>query len=331
MDDQRTRDEAAGPGALVVGVDGSAHARDALAWAVDEAVARGAELVVVGVAPTAPDRVPGWWTQAGDIEATWQAVVDDAVGLAFTRDPSVPVRGTVRWGAAADELVGAASAADLLVVGARGAGGFTGLLVGSVADRCLRRARGPVAVVRPAAPADRVGEWGGRVVVGIDGSDDARGALRWALDDARLHHGSVEAVVAWQYPPTHAVVATAALRFAEAAEEVGRRARADAERLAPGVPVTVTVVDEAIVPALVDRARGAALLVVGSHGQGAYRDVLLGSVAAQCAHHAECTVVVVHGATAPLDGPDVRGAAVRDALVGAQATGRRDERSEETP
>jgi len=284
--------------ALVVGVDGSPQARDALAWAADEAERRGAELVVVGVAPDRPDRVPEWADHA-DVEVSWQAVVDDAVGLAGTRCPDLAVHGQVRWGAAADELVEAGGAADLLVVGSRGSGGFAGLLIGSVADRCLHRARGPVVVVRD-APARRSDEAGAhRVVVGIDGSEDARVALCWALEEARLRHGPLDAVIAWQYPPTHAVVATAALRFDRMAEHVAGLARQDADQWAPDVPVTVTVVDEAVVPALLDRARGAALLVVGPHGQGGYRDLLLGAVARQCAHHAPCPVAVVHGWPVP--------------------------------
>jgi len=283
------------PDGVVVGVDGSSSARHALAWAADEARARRAGLLVIGVAPAPPDRVPGWCPEDADVRSAWQAVVDDAVALAATRHPSVPVRGEVRWGAPADELVTAGASGALLVVGARGAGGFVGLLVGSVADRCLHRARGPVAVVRPPADGPVRGGTDGRVVVGIDGSEDTRSALRWALDEARIGHGSVEAVIAWQYPPTHALVATSALRFADAAQAVALRAREDAARWAPGVPFVVTVVDEAVVPALLDRSREAGLLVVGPHRQGGYRDLLLGSVAHQCAHHALCPVVVVQG------------------------------------
>jgi len=290
-------------GGLVVGVDGSQGARDALAWAADEAKSRGTALLVVGVAPGPPDRVPAWAVPS-DIGAEWQAVVDDAVGLAATRCPDLAVHGRVCWGAPADVLVEAGGAADLLVVGARGTGGFAGLLVGSVADRCLHRSRGPVVVVRD-APAHRAdGAHAGRVVVGIDGSDDARTALCWALEEARVRHSGLEAVIAWQYPPTHAVVATSALRFDRSAEQVGERARQDADWWAPGVPVTVTAVDEAVVPALLDRSRGAALLVVGPHGQGGYRDLLLGSVARQCAHHATCPVAVVHDRPVPPDTGD---------------------------
>lgn len=247
---------------------------------------------MVGVAPGGPEHMPAW-TGSADAGTAWQAMVDDAVAQVAVRRPEVPVRGHLDWGAPADALVAASASADLLVVGARGSGGFAGLLLGSVADRCLHRAAGPVAVVRAARPHPADGR-PGRVVVGVDGSDDARVALCWAAEEARVRGTALEAVIAWQYPPTHAVVATSALHFAREADQVGAQVRADVSRWAPGVPMMVTVVDEAVVPALLERSVGAGLLVVGPYGQGGYRDRLLGSVATQCSHHAPCPVVVVH-------------------------------------
>ena len=280
-------------GVVVVGVDGSRNARDAVAWAVDEARVRGAILHVVHVSPALPSAVPEWVPDDANIAEVAQAVVDDAVALASIRHPSVVVQGAVRSGAPVPELIEAGAHADLLVLGARGAGGFLGLLVGSVSERCIQQARGPVVVVRAGHDEEHEVTTDARVVVGIDGSPDARRALRWALEEARNRNAPLEAVCAWQYPPTHAVVATSALRFERSAREAELRARDDAARWAPDVPFAVSVVDEAIVPALLDRARGAQLLVVGPHGQGGYRDLLLGSVAHQCVHHAPCPVAVV--------------------------------------
>ncbi len=295
-------DEVRHYGRVVVGVDGSSNARHALEWAADEARARDAVLHVVYVGPIQPDRVPEWLPDGAGIEAVDQAVVDDAVGLAALRHPDLVVRGEVLWGAPSEQLVDAGEEADLLVVGARGSHGFLGLLIGSVSERCIHNARGPLAVIRQISDAQGIPTHGGRVVVGVDGSTDARWAMRWALDEAEVRGASVEAVVAWQYPPTHAVVATSALRFAVAAREVERLAKEEAGRWAPDVPFTVSVRDEAIVPALLDRARGAELLVVGPHGQGGYRDFLLGSVANQCVHHAPCPVVVArHPVVQPTD------------------------------
>jgi nucleotide-binding universal stress UspA family protein len=286
-------------GAIVVGVDGSGHAREAVRWAADEARARQAVLLVLHVAPSAPKGVPGWLPEGATADEAARAVVDDAVAMAAISCPDVVVRGEVRFGAPVQELIDAGASADLLVVGARGSGGFLGLLVGSVGERCIQRARGPVVVVRHGLGDPGAQNSGGRIVVGVDGSADAERALRWALGEARARGVAVEAVCAWQYPPTHAVVATSALRFESAALDVERQARQVAAGCAPEVPVTVSVVYEAIVPALLERARTAALLVVGPHGQGGYRDLFLGSVAHQCAHHAPCPVVVVRKASEP--------------------------------
>jgi len=309
-------------GRIVVGVDGSQNARHALEWAADEARARDALLHVVYVGPTPPDRVPGWLPDGAGFEAVDQAVVDDAVGLVALRQPELVVQGEVLWGAPSERLVDAGAEADLLVVGARGSHGFLGLLIGSVSERCIHNARGPIAVIRSVADGQGIPTSGGRVVVGIDGSTDARWAMRWALDEAQIRDATVEAVVAWQYPPTHAVVATSALRFAAAARDIERLAYEEAGRWAPDVPFTVSVRDEAIVPALLERSRGAEVLIVGPHGQGGYRDFLLGSVANQCVHHASCPVIVArHPAVPPgqMHGPTtVTGARYR---VDAEAVG----------
>jgi nucleotide-binding universal stress UspA family protein len=137
------------------------------------------------------------------------------------------------------------------------------------------------------------------IVVGVDGSDNARQALAWALEEARAHGTPLEVVHATVDP--HSVVPYTM-------EELGMRidaakARTAAEKMIAdmldgvGVPEGIEV--EAIIdhgPAanlLVERSKGATLLVVGSRGHGALSGVLLGSVSHQCVHHAHCPVVVV--------------------------------------
>src|SRR5690606_18202537 len=96
-------------------------------------------------------------------------------------------------------LIEAGKGADLLVVGARGLGGFRGLLLGSVSQQVLHHAHGPVAIVHP--PRDDAGEPPSeRIVVAVDGSDQSRAAVRWALEEAALRHAPVEAVHAWEVP-----------------------------------------------------------------------------------------------------------------------------------
>ena len=150
-------------GKIVVGVDGSAGAREALRFALAEARLRGAVLETV-LAWELPlyEGVPGPFLvevpaelvppleearavlQAGAerrLDAELEAVLDDA-------DASVEIHCLVVEAAPAAALVGAAQGADLLVVGSRGHGGFRGLLLGSVSQRCARSAPCPVAIVR---------------------------------------------------------------------------------------------------------------------------------------------------------------------------------------
>jgi nucleotide-binding universal stress UspA family protein len=142
---------------IIVGIDGSRHSRRALEWAVSEAAARHAPLTVLSV----HQAVAGYWGRPvpypQDPELTKQArkeaqkETDDVLDEfdAGSRPPSVTVR-TVT-GLPAEELLAATKHADLLVVGARGTGGFKRLLLGSVSTHVTHHAHCPVVVV----PADK--------------------------------------------------------------------------------------------------------------------------------------------------------------------------------
>ncbi|MFD5463665.1 universal stress protein [Kitasatospora sp. NPDC127059] len=134
-----------------------------------------------------------------------------------------------------------------------------------------------------------------RVVVGVDGSSSSYAALRWAIRHATRIGGVVDAVGAWE-PPSHygwsaPVVDTsfdkdlAQQRFADELRDVlgPDRPVPVQERLVMGDPSDV----------LLDAARGAELLVVGSHGRSGFTRALLGSVSTRCAQHADCPVVIV--------------------------------------
>lgn len=133
-----------------------------------------------------------------------------------------------------------------------------------------------------------------RIVVGVDGSEDSKLALRWAVDYARSLGAEVEAVAA---PEIHV---TAALTEAPTGEDYVRDA---GERLAKAiaevlgtqtdVAVTQTVVGDRAAKALVQSARGAQMLVVGSSGQGELPGMHIGSTTNYCVHHAPCPVMVL--------------------------------------
>lgn len=277
---------------IVVGIDGSEHSRLALKWASDEAERRDSILRIVYAQISDPKNVPGWYDPGSSDLSPGQAIVDDAYGLVATRHPSVVARAEVVDWPPSLVLTIASRSADLLVVGARGKGGFEELLLGSVSDQCIQYSHCPVAVVHadPDVPPLRAVQ--PHIVVGVDGSLGSTRALRWALEEATVRSASVEAIFAWQYPPIGTFVLGPSQGYAVTACEIIEAATEYAQKWAPEVPIEVVDRFEATVPALLDASQGAELLVTGSRGHGGFNDVLLGSVAHQCARHAKCAVVI---------------------------------------
>ena len=137
----------------------------------------------------------------------------------------------------------------------------------------------------------------GRIVVGVDSSAEAAAALRWALDEARLRHASLEVVHVWVFPTIGELPGGAVNAFVNdlerAATDLLDRVVDPIVGTDPGVEVERRVLEGAAASVLVEAAAGADLLVVGSRGRGGFAGLLLGSVAQQCLHHATCPVVVV--------------------------------------
>ncbi|WP_404867400.1 universal stress protein [Kitasatospora griseola] len=140
----------------------------------------------------------------------------------------------------------------------------------------------------------------GKIVVGADGSEQSRRALRWAVRQAGFTHGVVEAVMAWEPPFSgwgSAVPAGDEARLGQLA----RKALAENVEKAVGArpPVDVRLRVEEGTPAwvLLSAARErASLLVVGHRGLGGFEGALLGSVGQYCVQHSPCPVVVVRTA-----------------------------------
>jgi len=140
------------PGGVVVGHDGSQAAAAALRWALDLVGRTGEQLHVVRAwrltnAPRPATWRPGFVPPLQEWADAVRAELTDAVAAAVGTS-GVPVTCHVVHGEPAQTLVEATAAADLLVVGARGRGGFAGLLLGSVSDQCVHHAQCPVTVVR---------------------------------------------------------------------------------------------------------------------------------------------------------------------------------------
>jgi nucleotide-binding universal stress UspA family protein len=150
-----------------------------------------------------------------------------------------------------------------------------------------------------ATPAPAPG--GGRIVVGVDDSDQAAVALRWALAEGTLRGALVEVVHAWS-PPVSALPFGATLVVPVDEAEVDSAARnhldqliADAVADVGGDPpeVQVTVLPGSPAVTLVEVSEGADLLVVGSHGRTGLSRLVVGSVAMAVVQHAHCPVVVI--------------------------------------
>jgi nucleotide-binding universal stress UspA family protein len=278
---------------IVVGVDESSGAAEALRWAAREGQLHGCPVTAVLCwgyldqhrgTPGGPFD-PAY--SAVDARAALDAVVDgvlgegaSAIGRQTVND--VPARG----------LVESSAGADLLVVGARGLGTLRDLLLGSVSQACLHRARIPTAVVRTTGDQRPTGRE--RVVVGVDGSNSAQCALSWALDEVRRRQAAIEVVHAWT-PPLLAVPTLAYDYgpFDEAARAILDAALDKADTSNLPVPVRRTIGTGSGGHVLVEAAKHADLVVVGSRGLGGFKGLLLGSVSHQVTHHARCPVVVI--------------------------------------
>ena len=138
------------------------------------------------------------------------------------------------------------------------------------------------------------GDGGFRIVAGVDGSAPSRLALEWAVTEARLRHGQVRAVTAWEFLPV-TVGMEGLIRDPDVFPQAARRLQNEALKRvdSEGVTVTGDVVQGNASTVLLRAAENADLVVVGSRGFGGFTGLLLGSVSMQVLHHSPCPVLVV--------------------------------------
>jgi nucleotide-binding universal stress UspA family protein len=140
-----------------------------------------------------------------------------------------------------------------------------------------------------------------KIIVGVDRSPSGLGALRWAAAEALAKRAELEVVVAWEPEVGFGFTATTP----DGSEREALRAANDhvTEALGaiPMVPFSISVHRGRSAHVLVEISQDADLLVVGSHGHGAFFDALLGSVNEYCVRHAHCSVVVVRDQTQTVD------------------------------
>ena len=138
-----------------------------------------------------------------------------------------------------------------------------------------------------------------RIVVGIDGSETSQRALRWALDEARLRHATVEVVHAWHQPYTagyadgYGVPTVDPTIDSDAARQTIDRAVEAEDVTGLPAPVARIVACDGAANLILTTAKGADLVVIGSRCRGGFAGLLLGSVSHQVAHHSPCPAIIV--------------------------------------
>lgn len=287
-------------GNVVVGLDGSSNAVAAFSWAVGEARARGADIEAVYVwhVPSLAYSAPGY------IPPTEQDMDDEGRHLletALAQSPyheRVGIRLRAPEGIPVDTIVDIASEPKtrMVVVGASGRGGVTGLLLGSVSHALTHRSPKPLAVVVRDWPAGSPEIIKRRIVVGVDGSAGSRAALVWAVADARAREVPLEVVLV-SPPPTPVLPPHLPGRAGEATNKqsaLEEKLRSIVEEVdTRGVEVQETVLGGQPARVLTERSADAQLLVVGTRGLGRAREAVLGSVSHACTHHPLIPVVIV--------------------------------------
>jgi nucleotide-binding universal stress UspA family protein len=298
--------------AVVVGVDGSVSAQGALAWAAAEASSRHCPLRIVHAFSWPMLGNPLDMTFVGDMNLGLQSaaewILTEAEAHAREVAPNIKVIANLFVGPAAPTLLNEAQAADLVVVGSRGVGGFRGLLVGSVSATVAAQAPCPVVVVHPrgdgtAFPASPTG----RIVVGVDGSEISAAAIRFAFQQAARRHIGITAVQAATPTRQHPSLRVPAGIVDQIDRELFAEAMKSKRVLFPAIDVQTKLVHAHPAQALIHASAGAELVVVGSHGRGGFAGMLLGSVSQAVLQHAACPVAVVRPHRTPSIKPSSAG------------------------
>lgn len=280
--------------AILVGYDHSEGSTGALGWALDEAAQTDSPVLIVHasewltVTPPVVIGAQPWPDERARQGA--QEALDAVVSAASQQHPEVIVRGALADGPAAQRLTEMSHDAALIVLGSRGHGGFTGLLLGSTAIAVSAHAHCPV-VIRP---ADRLGRPDGEVVVGVDRSPSSLIALDYAFDTAARHGTNLYVLGVWNIPSLPWRPPGLDAEQIRITEEQELRDLVEQKRSRqPDVPVRAEVVIDNPAHALTQAGAQGRLLVVGSRGRGGLTGLLLGSVSHQALQHAQCPVAVV--------------------------------------
>ncbi|SDC78159.1 universal stress protein [Rhodococcus tukisamuensis] len=288
---------------VVVGVDGSESASTAVVWAARTAAGRKVPLVLVSVVHVPPYYYSEPYLARGysdDLKNEGRAHLDSAEVLARSVAEDLgplEVETKLHEGRIADILLQYSADATMIVLGSRGLGEFTGALLGSVTRAVASHSTAPVAVVRGRTLDGRPPAQG-PVVVGVDGSEVSEAAVAVAFAEASARGASLVAVNVWSdvsvQPSLGATASDPHWSGIQAAEEavLSERLAGWLERY-PDVNVQRVVSRDRPVRVLSEYSEQAQLLVVGSHGRGGFKGMVLGSTSNALMNTADCPVLIV--------------------------------------
>lgn len=278
---------------VVVGVDGSPSSLVAAEHAARAAQLRSRPLLVVHGYLHAPLNPYDLTMPAPSEEA--QRMVQGVAADLTERFPGLAVEVRQVAGGPGATMVEESRRAELVVVGSRGLGGFTGLLLGSVGAQVAAHAHCPVLVVRPEG---RPIDVDGPVLVGVDRSESSQLAVGYGAVEAALR--DVPLVLAHVGPAGGDRSVPEEIEEAQAAEQAEAvRLLADASAVVRAEHPDLVVREHPVrasspAQGLVEASGAASLLVVGTRGRAGFAGLLLGSVSQAAVHHAHCPVLVAH-------------------------------------
>lgn len=286
---------------IVAAVDGSPSALRAARWAADEAARQRMPLRLVHAVNMAAIAYSGAYVLPADffesLQSAGQTYLADAESALHAAHPELEITSHLVDGSPIPVLVDESATAYLVALGSRGLGGFSGMLTGSTAVATVAHGHCPVAVIRgePDAPLPSTGP----VVVGVDGSPSSTAAIPLAYEAASRRGVDLVAVHAWTEFTSDSAYLYARQFVVDWDAVDARQHEQLAERLAgyqekyPDVTVRRVVEGGRPSRLLLEHAKGAQLLVVGSRGHSEFGGALLGSTSQAMIYHAPCPVMVV--------------------------------------
>ncbi|WP_087117313.1 universal stress protein [Corynebacterium urinipleomorphum] len=287
---------------VIVAVDGGEPSNNAVRWAANTALKRGVPLQLAS-----SYTMPQFLYAEGmvppqelfdDLQNECLNKIEAARDVAREVAPDIEIGHTVVEGSPIDMLLDLSKDATMIVMGSRGLGGLSGMVLGSVSAAVVAHASCPVVVVREDNAVTDETKYG-PVVVGVDGSDVSVKATRVAFEEAHARGAELVAVHTYLENQVHEPMAGAILgdeqwqQFEREREEKLDGELAPLVEEFPDVTVKKVVTRDRPVRALVDQSKNAQLLITGSHGRGGFKGMLLGSTSRALLQAAPCPMMVV--------------------------------------